>query len=396
MSNDNLQYEKKFLPGKVLNIGMALLAIGLIVGALAFVLDPVRAGFSYLLGFFFVLTIGVGALFIIALEYVAGADWSTPMRRVPEFLGSSVPFFLLLAVPLFFLMNDLYHWTHTAAVESDPILKGKEPYLNISFFIIRVVVIFVLWSAYYFFVVRNSRKQDETRDQKLTKKNIVLSAVFIPIFAITLTLAGIDWMMSLDAHWFSTIYGVYVFSGALLAGLAATTLAVVMLKERGYLHPRMHNDSLASLGGLLFAFINFWAYIAFSQFLLIWYANLPEETVWFIRRWEGAWSIITLVLIVVHFLVPYTMLVSAPSKKNPKRLKFAAVWILFAHLIDLYWLIMPEYHGEKSGFIYVLTEFGFPIAMIGGLVVLFYFNFNKHNAVPVGDPKLERGLMNRP
>lgn len=396
MATDNMQYVKKDLPGKVLNIGLAFLAIGLIVGAFGLILDPLRAKFSYLLGFFFLLTIGVGSLFIIALEYVANADWSTPMRRIPEFLGSSVPLFFVLAIPLFFFMHDLYHWTHTEAVEADKLLKGKEPYLNIPFFIVRVLVTFALWSLYYFFVVRNSRKQDETKDQKLTKKNVVASAIFIPLFAITLTFAGIDWMMSLEPHWFSTIYGVYVFAGTLLAGLAATTLAVILLKENGYMHPRMHNDSLASLGGLMFGFINFWAYIAFSQFMLIWYANLPEETFWFIDRWEGWWASITLTLIVVHFLVPYAILLPAPAKKDPKRLKFAAVWILVAHVLDLYWLIMPQYHGEKSGLLYVLTEFGFPVAAIGTLIIVFYFNFKKHNAVPIGDPKLERGLSNRP
>ena len=392
MANNDLQYVKKVLPNKVLNIGLAILAVGLIVGAFGLILDPVRAKFSYLLGFFFILTIGMGSLFLIALEYVVNADWSTPMRRVPEFFASTVPLFLLIAVPLFFFMHDLFHWSHTEAVESDKLLKGKEPYLNIQFFIIRVVVTFAIWSIYYFFVVRNSRKQDETKDQKLTKKNIVASAIFIPLFAITITFSAIDWMMSLEPHWFSTIYGVYVFSGTMLAGLAATTLAVILLKENGYMHPRLTDDSLASLGGLLFGFVNFWAYIAFSQFMLIWYANLPEETFWFIRRWEGMWASISLTLIVVHFLVPYALLLPAPAKKDPKRLKFAAVWILIAHLIDLYWLIMPQYHGEKSGFIYVLSEFGFPIASVGILIIVFYFNFKKYNAVPVGDPKPDRGL----
>ncbi len=392
MATKDLTYVKKELPGKILNIGIALLAIGLIVGAFGLLLDPTRAKFSYLLGFFYLLTIGMGALFLISLEYVVNADWSTPIRRIPEFISASVPLFIVIAIPLFFFIHDLYHWSHTDAVATDALLKIKEPYLNITFFVIRVVATFVIWSLYYFFIVRNSRKQDETRDQKLTKRNIVASAIFIPVFAITITFSAIDWMMSLEPHWFSTIYGVYVFSGTMLAGLAATTLAVVLLKDNGYLHPRMTNDHLASLGGLLFGFVNFWAYIAFSQFLLIWYANLPEETFWFIDRWEGMWGAITLTLIVVHFLVPYALLLPAPAKKDPKRLKFAAVWLLVAHLLDLYWLIMPQYHGEKSGLHYILTEFGFPIAAIGVLIIVFYFNFKKHNAVPVGDPKLDRGL----
>jgi uncharacterized membrane protein len=391
MSQSNSNYVKKDLPASLQKAGLVLIAIGIIGGIGAFILNAEQAAFNYLLGFMFLMSIGVGALFLIALEYVAGADWSTPIRRIIEYTASVTPYLLLLAIPILFSMHSLFHWSHTEAVETDKILKGKEPYLNEIFFIIRVVVVFGLWALFYFLLTRNSRKQDISKDQKLTKINIKLSAIFIPVFAITASVASIDWMMSLEAHWFSTIFGVYFFAGSVVAALAVITYATVKLREAGYLHPKMVDDHYYSLGALLFAFVNFWGYIAFSQYLLIWYANLPEETFWFLARWQGSWIYISLALIFIHFIVPYSILLSQPAKMDAKKLKFASLWILFAHLLDLYWLILPTYHGESS-ILSFLLGLSFPIAAIGGIIVLFYLNSKKTNMVPIGDPKLDRGL----
>jgi hypothetical protein len=391
MSQSNSNYVKKDLPASLQKIGLVLIAIGIIGGIGAFILNAEQAAFNYLLGFMFLMSIGVGALFLIALEYVAGADWSTPIRRIIEHTASVTPYLLLLAIPILLSMHSLFHWSHTEAVETDKILKGKEPYLNEIFFIIRIVVVFGLWALFYFLLTRNSRKQDISKDQKLTKINIKLSAIFIPVFAITASVASIDWMMSLEAHWFSTIFGVYFFAGSVVAALAVITYATVKLRETGYLHPKMVDDHYYSLGALLFAFVNFWGYIAFSQYLLIWYANLPEETFWFLARWQGSWIYISLALIFIHFIVPYSILLSQPAKMDAKKLKFASLWILFAHLLDLYWLILPTYHGESS-ILSFLLGLSFPIAAIGGIIVLFYLNSKKTNMVPIGDPKLDRGL----
>lgn len=391
MSQSNLNYFKKDLPTSLQKIGFLLIGIGVIGGAGAFLLNAEQAAFNYLLGFMFLMSIGIGALFLISLEYVAGADWSTPLRRVIEFTASITPYLIILAIPILLNMHTLFHWSHTEVVESDKILKEKAPYLNQTFFFIRVAIVFALWTLFYFLLTRNSRKQDISKDQNLTKINIKLSAVFIPLFAITASIASIDWMMSLEPHWFSTIFGVYFFSGSVLSALAVITYATVKLREGGYLHPRMVNDHYYSLGSLLFVFVNFWGYIAFSQYMLIWYANLPEETFWFLARWQGSWIYISLALIFVHFIVPYSILLSQPAKMDAKKLKFASLWILFAHLLDLYWLILPTYHGESSIFNFVLG-LSFPVAAVGGIILLFYFNSKKTNMVPVGDPKLERGL----
>lgn len=379
---------KRPLPSGSTRTGWSILVAGLALAAVGYLVEPVRSAFDNVILFLFVASLAGGAIFLVALEYIAGAVWSVPMRRINEFLAGLTPLVPLLAIPLLLNLHDTFHWTHQDVVEADAVLQGKQPYLNIPFFVTRFVVIFAVWYAFYWLFVRNSTKQDSTKDPKLTTYNIRLGAVFMPIFAITVSVLAIDWGMSLEPHWFSTIYGVYYFSGTVLAAVAAATFVILKLHERGYL-PTLRRDHLYSLGALQFAFVNFWAYIAFSQFLLIWYANIPEETVWFIDRWKGGWEYFSVLLIVVQFGVPYFLLLSQDSKMDPKRLKFMSVWILAAHLIDLYWLVMPT-HTKTLDFAWV--DFVYPLIAVGLVWVLLSFKIGRRNIVPIGDPKLQRGL----
>ena len=379
---------KKELPGNIRQVGWALLVAGFVIAALGYALDPRRMAFDNIIGYLFIASVAVGSVFLIALEYIGGAVWSTPMRRVNEFLGAMVLLLPLVALPLFFHLHDLFHWTHEEALAADKVLAGKSPYLNVDFFLIRFVVIFALWSLFYFLFTRNSTKQDTTRDPKLTTINTRLAAIFLPVFAISLTLTAVDWAMSLEPHWSSTIFGVYYFSGTVLASISAATVVIIYFHENGYL-PKLQRDSFYSLGALLFAFINFWAYIAFSQFLLIWYANLPEETVWFMARWKNGWQYVSVLLILVHFAVPYFALLTQDSKMDLNRLKLMAWWILFAHLLDLYWLVMPTYSENVS---VSWMDLGFPMLSVGLMIAVVAYKMKRNNAVPIGDPKLERGL----
>jgi len=392
MSQTDFHYQKKDLPAGLSKIGFILFGVGAALSLLAFFVDQERAIFNYLVTYLMIVSIGLGSLFLVALEYIAGADWSTPFRRIIEFFAALLPILLVLVVPLLIFNHDLFHWAHKEAVADDKILQGKAPYLNITFFIIRTFVFIGLWSLFYWVMTKNSRKQDQSKDQTLTKKNIRLAAIFIPVFALSLTFTAIDFMMSLEPHWFSTIFGVYFFGGTVVAALAAITFVIVKLKEKGYFGEWMNDDHLFSLGALLFAFINFWAYIAFSQFMLIWYADLPEETFWFITRWNGGWVFFSLGLVVIHFLVPYFALLSQPSKMNPKRLKFIAVWLLFAHLFDLFWLIMPNMASMKGGYYFSWIDLVFPIAGAGLVILVFYYKAKNENLIPIGDPKLKRGI----
>ncbi|MCX6158598.1 MAG: quinol:cytochrome C oxidoreductase [Ignavibacteriae bacterium] len=382
-------YEKKELPGKVQKIGFLLTGLGLVLVLVSYLVDPKREAFNNVIGLMFFASIALGALVLVALEYLSGAVWSTPFRRISEFIASSLPLVLLFAVPLFFAMHSIFHWTHTDVVSADKILSAKTPYLNIPFFIGRTVGVLALFYIFYLLFRRNSKKQDETKDQKLTKTNVNLSAVFMFFAGIGLTVLVVDWVMSLEPHWFSTILGIYFISATLLAGLAATTYAAVSLNEGGYLGVKVGKDNYYSFGALLFAITNFWAYVAFSQFLLIWYANIPEETFWFIARWEGGWKYISILLMIIRFAVPYAMLLSQPSKSDPKNLKRVSIVILAAHFFDLYWLIMPTFSKTITFSFY---EIGFPVLVIGLIVLVFYAQAKKNNILPVGDPKLQRGL----
>jgi hypothetical protein len=382
---------RKELPPTVRNLGWGLLLIGVVVYVIGYLINPREAAFNNIIGFLFITSIAVGSIFLIALEYIAGAVWSVPMRRVNEFLGGLVLIAPIVALPMFFHLHDIFHWTDLGAVGTDELLKGKQPYLNLNFFIIRFIVVFALWNFFYWLFTRNSLKQDISKDQKFTTYNIRLAAVFLPVFAITLTITAVDWAMSLEPHWFSTILGVYYFSGTVLAAVATATYIIVKFHENGYLQ-NLQRDNFYSLGALLFAFINFWAYIAFSQFLLIWYANLPEETIWFMKRWQDGMQYVSVLLIIVHFAVPYFLLLPQEAKMNLKRLKFMAIWILFAHLLDLYWLVMPTYSiGVTIGWM----EISFPVLILGLVILMLAFKMKRHNLIPVGDPKLERGIKFR-
>lgn len=392
MSQSEFHYQKKDLPAGLFKTGLVLFIVGGALSLLAFFVDQQRAVFNYLVTYMMIVSIGLGSLFLVALEYVAGADWSTPIRRIPEFFSGLLPLLFILVIPLLVFNHDLFHWAHKEAVAEDKILQGKAPYLNVTFFIIRTFVFIGLWALFYFIFIHNSRKQDTTKDQLLTKKNIRFSAIFILVFALTLTFTSIDFMMSLEPHWFSTIFGVYYFAGTVVAALAAITLAVLLLKERGYFAPWMTEDHLFSLGAMMFAFVNFWAYIAFSQYLLIWYADLPEETFWFLTRWHGSWAYFSIALIILNFAVPYFVLLTQPSKKNPKVLKFISIWLLFARLFDLFWLIMPNIESMKESYKFSWIDLVFPIAGVGLIMLVFNMRAKKDNLIPIGDPKLKRGM----
>jgi hypothetical protein len=385
-----MNQNNKKLPDSLYKRGGLMLGFGIIILIMAFIFTPQRAFFDYLWIYLFLVSIGVGSLALIALEYLVGATWSTPFRRITEILASLIPVLIILAIPLFFGLHDLFHWTHAEAVENDAILQSKSPYLNIQFFALRTAFCLLLWLLFYFLITRNSEKQDIDGDVKYTKKNITLSTMFAPLFVISITITAIDWAMSLEPHWFSTMFGVYYFAGTVVAAFSATTIVSVLMKSSGHLDPRIREDSFYSLGTLIFGFNVFWAYIAFSQFLLIWYADLPEETFWLIHRWEGSWKFVSLALLFIHFVIPFLILIGRNAKTNLRLLMYMAPWMLAAHALDLYWLIFPTLFkgGAKFGW----QELSFPLIVTGLTMIVFKMRADKKNLIAVKDPKLQAGL----
>ena len=392
MSRIDSGYIKKELPKNLGKLGIILLVAGIILSVIAYLTDPARAAFSYLTAFVFLISIGLGSLFLVSLEYAAGAVWSVPFRRISEFYASSIPYFILIVIPLFFSMHNLFTWMNPEVVAQDKVLQGRMVYLNVPFFVVRDSVIFLIWWLFYALLIKNSRKQDESSDQMLTTRNIKLSLAFIPVFAFTISIISFDWMMSMTPKWFSTIFGVYLFAGSTWVALAVLTLSAVLLTENGYLSQKVRRDHYYSLGTLLFAFTVFWAYIAFAQYMLQWYGNLPEEIIYFIHRWTGGWKYVSLALVIAHFIVPFLILLPRSSKTNPKILIFVSIWIIAAEYLDSYWLVMPDM--VNNGFTYSINwmDMAFPIAVVGLVIVLFNSMAKRHNLIPLGDPKLQRSF----
>ncbi len=337
--------------------------------------------------FLFILTIGLGSMFIVALEYLFAAHWSVPIRRVPERLASLTLFVAPLAIVGLFSLPQIYPWAQPEAFDN-PVIAGKAVWLNVPFFSARVIVCLALWALAYRILVGGSFKQDETKDPRITVRARRFAPIYMIIFTLTITIVAFDWISSLEPEWYSDIFGVYLFAGTFLAGLAATTLAVLYLMKRGRL-PAVRFDHLYNLGGFLFAFTLFWSYIGFAQYMLIWYANLPEEVVWFKDRIEGPWLWVALALGLFHFFIPFFALITREAKGNPKRLRWVAALVLTAHGLDLYWMMFPNL-GPRP--VFGLCEISF-VLLFGGLVLLWLRWFMGKGAdMPVGDPFLKEGL----
>ena len=348
---------------------------------------PERFWVNWILWFLFLLTIGLGCLFIIALEHVVGAKWSVPLRRIPERLSSLALLMGPAALLALFSLHTLYPWTQRENPEN-PVIAGKSVWLSVPFFTLRVVLCVGLWILAYRIFVTGSFRQDRERDPRFNLRARRFAPLFMAIFAITITVVAFDWISSLEPEWYSDIFGVYIFAGTFLAGLAATTLALLYLKNQGRL-PNVGPDHMYNLGGFLFAFTVFWSYIGFAQYLLMWYANIPEEVFWYQQRLHGAWGPILLALAVFHFLVPFLILIPRNAKSNPRFLFWTASLMLASHWLDLYWMIFPVL-GNGPNFGWPECFFGF-LFLSGGILWIRRF-MKRGEDMPVGDPLLSEGL----
>jgi hypothetical protein len=370
-----------------------LLVLGCIIGLAGialtfFVSGTERFWINWIIWFLFLLTTGLGCLFIVALEHVIGARWSIPLRRIPERLSGLTLLMIPAALLALFSLPVLYPWTKPEILK-DPIVAGKAVWLNVPFFSLRVVACLALWALAYWIFVNGSIRQDRHRDPRYTVRVRRFAPLFMAIFGITLTIVAFDWISSLDPFWYSDIFGVYLFAGTFLAGLAATTLVVICLKRRGRL-PEIKPDHMYNLGGFLFAFIVFWSYIGFAQYLLMWYANMPEEVLWYEERLSGGWGAVLLAMALLHFLAPFFILLARNAKSDPRFLSGAAGLVLFSHLLDLYWMMYPAL--GKPVFFLGWQELSFAILFVSAALLWIRRSMNRGEDMPVGDPMLREGL----
>lgn len=366
--------------------GMA--GVGAVGVAVAFfAADPVRFWANWLLWFLFILTIGLGCLFVVALGHLVSARWSVPVRRVPERLSGLV----LLAAPLALValcsLPVLYPWAQPEAAQH-PIIAGKAPWLNVPFFSFRVLLCFALWLFAYRLFTGGSVAQDKTGDAAFSVRAKKFAAIFMVIFAFSITIVAFDWISSLEPEWYSDIFGVYLFAGTFLSGLSASALAVLALMEQGRL-PGVRNDHVYNFGGFMFAFTVFWSYIGFAQYMLMWYGNMPEEIFWYQQRIEGWWLHVVLLLAVAHFVVPFFALIPRRNKGNPGSLRWVAVLMLSAHWLDLYWLILPVTGATPPC---SWPELSFALCFIGLGCWWAVRSMRLGADMPVGDPLLSEGL----
>ena len=348
--------------------------------------------------------IALVGVFFVAVQYVAYAGWSVLIKRIPEALGYYLPLGGAIMVLVFLFGNhDIFHWTHDYLYpqllengqenpQYDPIIAGKAGYLNFWFFLIRMVIYFVLWILFANWLRRNSINEDLHGGTTYYHKSIRISAMFLVVFGITSSTAAWDWVLSIDTHWFSTMFGWYVFASWFVSGLSAITLTVIILKQNGYLK-MVNANHLHDLGKFVFAFSIFWTYIWFSQFMLIWYANIPEESIYFLERLggnEGHFKWIFFTNLIINFVFPFLVLMTRDAKRQMIMLKIVTIAILIGHWLDFYLMMMPGTMRTDASIGFI--EIGSTLIFLGVFLLLFTKGLTKASLVPVNHPFLEESV----
>jgi hypothetical protein len=413
-------------------------AIGLAIGAYGYTLDPRRFAFSYLMGFFTVLTMVFGSMFFVLIQHLTFAGWSVTVRRTSEFFVAGMVIVPLLALPNLIGREQLYPWwnqgaegvahaqehgrpdTHgvdrvrsavtaeahgeevEAEGESGPehaheatVIGEKHGYLNSTFFYIRAVVYMLAWLWLASRLFGYSTAQDKNGDPQWTVKlqRIAPAATFV--FGLTLTFAAFDWLMSLMPTWYSTMFGVRVFAASVVLGLALNILVGLGLRKSGAVKDEINVEHFHDLGKLMFAFLIFWGYISFSEFFLIWYAAIPEETIYYHYRWDTPWwRAISVVIVAVKFIIPFFMVMSRNAKRSFGLIGLGAAWIVTLHLVEMYYWVMPFYQrGEVAlSLTGLMTDLGCIFGCVGLYLAVVFRRMLNHPVIPLRDPRLSRAI----
>ena len=422
LSSQNIQLPAIALNLRKLAIGVAVVGLGggAAIGYTgAFGTDAHHFWRAYLIAFLFGLTMCLGGLFFVFVQHLTRAGWSVAVRRPAEALAANLRWIWVLFLPFAALWmmgkaNIVWIWADMETLKANNeaeflIVEAKTAFLNPTFFWIRACVYFVVWAALSHFFLTNSVRQDESGDRAISSRMQKFSAPTAILFGLTITFAAFDWIMSLSPAWFSTMFGVYFFCGCATAGFAMMILITVRLTQVGALKGIVSREHFQDMGKLMWAFgIVFWAYIGFSQYMLIWYANRPEETGWFLARQIGGWGFFSFALLFGHFVLPFVGLLSKWMKRAPLILSIGAVWMLCFHYVDLYWLIMPEipsdldtfakYADMSAKYADTQTHFGNPVNFLlalgvaGTVIAGTISTLSRVALVPKQDPRLAESI----
>ncbi|HEX6730113.1 MAG TPA: hypothetical protein VF074_08890 [Pyrinomonadaceae bacterium] len=371
-------------------VGVAFLVILIVWGVFN------HQGFhqAYLLGFTFWAGIALGSLALLMLQHLTGGGWGFVIRRTLEASTRTLPLIAVLFVPILLGAHALYPWTHQEEIDKHPVIQAKIAYLDLQFFSIRAVVYFAVWLTLAFLLNRWSLQQDRTADQQSSKQMRVLSGPGMVLFIFTVTFASVDWYMSLEPEFTSTIYGfIYVASWSVSALAFVIAVVATLSKQeplKGIVAPLHFHD----LGKLLLALVMLWAYFAFSQYLIIWSGNLPEEIGWYLHRTRGTWGVIALTIITLHFAAPFLFLLSRSLKRDPQKLVIVALLILVMRYVDSMWMLVPAFNAEHDhfGLLDVVMSIVSALALGGLWLAMFIWQLNKRSLIPINDPQYESVL----
>jgi len=366
----------------------ALLAgiAGVLASIAGLLLDREQFLRSYLFAYLFWTGMGIGCLGILLMHHTVGGKWGMLIRRMCEAGARTLPFMIVLVIPILVSIPTLYEWARPEAVH-DPGIHAKAAYLNVPGFVGRAILYFLVWTFYAYRLSGLSAQQDLSGDGRLMRRMHAISAPGLVVFTFVTTFAFIDWIMSLEPHWFSTIYGVMFLIGQMLESFAFTIALVIILSRRGPLQELVTKQHLHDLGNMMFAFMVLWAYLSFSQFLIIWAGNLPEEIPWYLRRLHHGWGWVAMTLVIFHFAAPFVLLLMRGVKRHADRLLKVCLMMLAIRVVDVYWIVEPAFYGQQIRIHWM--DFS-TLAGVGGLwLAAFFWQLRSRPLVPLRDPRLE-------
>ena len=370
---------------------LAVGVIGTLLCAVGFFADPFQFYRSYLWSYIYVVALSVGPLAWLMLQYITGGNWGVVITRPCEAAGRTLPLVALMFVPILIGIPNLYEWSHAAKVLANPELLHKRPYLNLPFFVARTAIYLGGWILLSTLFNRWSVKEDVEGHNAVHGKMSTLAAPGLIFWALSVTFMAIDWIMSVNPQWFSTMFGLLFMASQGLTSMAFLIALMVFLSKRKPMSDVLTARHLHDLGKFLLALVMVWAYFSFSQFLIIWAGNLPEEIPWYLTRLNGGWQYVALLLVFGHFALPFALLLSRDIKRNYKLLSGIAVFILGMRLVDLYWLVAPEFH--KTAFHLSWMDITAPVGLLGLWLAYFLMQLEKRPLMPANNPNLEEALQ---
>jgi hypothetical protein len=365
--------------------------IGLVLCVVGYVKSPGDLLQSYLLAFIFVLGLSLGSLGLLMLQHLTGGHWGIIIRRPLESATRAIPLLLVLFLPIFFGMNYLYSaWLKAPATGEGSLSEFQKTYLTMGGFRTRAVIYFAIWLVLMFVFNRWSQEQDVNReDRGLRRRFKMLAGPGIILYVFAMSFAAIDWVMSLSPHWASTIYGFLFVAGQLISSMSLMIAVIVLLSRTPPFADIVQTRHLHDLGKLLLAFVMLWAYFDFSQLLITWSGNLPEEISFYRSRLYGSWGVVAVIILIFHFFVPFFLLLSRELKRNPKLLPKVAVWLIFMRFVDLFWMTRPEFTSSAVPRVWDIAA---PLALGGLWFFVFAWQLQQRPLLPLGDPKLEEAI----